>query len=530
MTFLSRVRWGPALSLACIVLGGAALRAWQVNESLWLDELHTSWVVADGAGEVGQRARSGNQSPLYFWLVWAVVQWCGHTVWALRLLSLISGTALIAGLAWLVWRWSGVVGSGLVAALLVTFNRDCIFYAQEARPYALVQLSAVCHAAIFVAMLKRPTWRNRGMFVAGAAWLFYLHYTAFLFLLAEACCALIVRLWRPGWAAYRGRQAVVDAALIATLLLPSLPHLWQIAHRRENWARIVEAWPLPYGLQVALVLCGAVPAATVALRALVRRSPDLPRHLGLLNLWAACWFLVPLSLAWLSTLAHVAALCMVRYLVASVLGAVVFAALCHGLLCEDVAEAGPRPSRPLGNLLSLLCSKRVRGRWWGRLLACFLVGGTVYASGIVPQLDYDGRVIGDRNEAWDRATNWLQEELQQTQKPVFLCAGLVEDRALEERADDKLAEYCLFPFSGIYRLPASHLEPLPTTERVTLTPGQRELVRRYGGLWLVIRASPGTTKRIVSAVTQDLRSAGLSLHVVETHHFGSLTVIRLDKP
>ena len=171
-----------------LVLLGAWLRCAQVHESLWLDELHTSWVVADGAGAVADRARAGNQSPLYFGLVWGVVQLLGHHEWTLRLISLAAGIGLILGTYALVWHWSRSVASGLFAALLVAISRDCIFYAQEARPYALLQLSAVAHAALFVELVQRPTRARRMVLVVGAAWLFYLHYTSFLFLLAEAVC------------------------------------------------------------------------------------------------------------------------------------------------------------------------------------------------------------------------------------------------------------------------------------------------------------------------------------------------------
>ena len=138
--------------LIAILLLGVWLRCSQAHESLWLDELHTSWVVADGAGQIADRARAGNQSPLYFDLVWCVVQLLGHHEWTLRLLSLVAGSGLILATYELVRRWSHSVTSGLLAALLVAVSRDCIFYAQEARPYALLQLSAVAHARV----VRRP--------------------------------------------------------------------------------------------------------------------------------------------------------------------------------------------------------------------------------------------------------------------------------------------------------------------------------------------------------------------------------------
>ncbi len=495
-----RTHWHFELVLAAILLGGVLLRGWQANESLWLDELHTSWVVADAASDVASRAHAGNQSPVYFFNVWAVVQLFGHAAWTLRLTSLLSGTVLIAATAYLVRNWSGSIGSGLLAALLVALNRDCIFFAQEARPYALVQLSALLHAAIFVAMLTRPTaWRRAG-FVLGAAWLFYLHYTAFLFLLAEAAC-LSILLLRNARITYRLPQAICDALLVAVMLVPASMHLQFIAQRRENWARIVHAWPPPYSLQVALLLFGVFPIAVVLWsNARHGERKTLPCN-SVTVTWAACWFLVPILLAWLATLCDWAALCMVRYLVASIVGAIVFAALCHAM---------------------------IRHRWYSVAFASVLFMSTLIANGIVPQMRHDGRVIGDRNEAWDEATRWLDLQLRHAPQPVFLCAGLLEDRELAHSNDRQLAQYCLFPLSGIHQIHAAHLEPLPTTAAIALTTEQQQRIARAQGLWLVVRAGPVTTERIAAALCRDLARVGSTAAVGEQRRFGMVAVLRID--
>ena len=515
------------------------MRCWQATESLWLDELHTSWVVAEGMDVIVSRSHAGNQSPLFFFIVWGVVQLCGHTAWALRLTSLVSGILLIAAAAWLVWRWTGSVSSCLLSALLLAMNRDCIFFAQEARPYALLQLSALCHAVIFAAMLKRPTVPNRAVFVLGAVWLFYLHYTAFLFLLAEAICLTAIRGLRVERIAYSWSQAARDACVILLLFLPAGAHLVDIAHHKDNWARIVQAWPLPLPLQYILLLFGLVPAVAVYLAgpaeaparpgtseinrrngryqdgrwtgALLSRAGAILHHsrrrarglrpLGSLPaIWAACWFLVPILLAWLSTVSQIAALCMMRYVIASVAGAIVFAALSHHV---------------------------IERRWARGTLAGVLIAGTILSSGIVPQLYRDGRVIGDRNEAWDRAASWIEEQVRRGASPVFVCAGLLEDRALRGQNNAALIEYCLFPLSGIYRLRTPHLEPLPTTPRVTLSTSQKELVRRCGSMWLLVRAGPRMTRGVTRALCRDLHSAGLPVIVLRRREFGSLTVLKL---
>ena len=70
---------------------GTALRLWQINESLWLDELHTSWIVSDSLTEIAPRARIGNQSPVYFYVVRLSLLALGERELSLRLPSLLAG-------------------------------------------------------------------------------------------------------------------------------------------------------------------------------------------------------------------------------------------------------------------------------------------------------------------------------------------------------------------------------------------------------------------------------------------------------
>ncbi len=483
-----------------IVLLGTLLRCWQASESLWLDELHTSWVVAEGPDEIAVRARAGNQSPLYFYIVWGVTRLLGHHEWTLRITSLVSGIMLIAASFELVRRWTMSAYCGLFVALLVALNRDCIFFAQEARPYALVQLSALINAAIFAAVLQRPGWLRRGLLVAGSAWLFHLHYTTFLFLIAEAVCLVILHALKRPRVAYSLSQAGCDAVLIALLLSPALTHVLTIAQQRDNWARIVSAWPPPLSLQIAVVFYALIPLSALTL---CRFGRCQPAHFAIgdpQGIWAGCWFLVPPLIAFATTLAGLAALCMVRYLVASIVGAIVFAGL-----CQSAYHNG----------------------WYRGALSGLLVVATVVASGMVPQWSYDGRVIGDRNEAWDAAVPWLQSQVQREPMPVFLCAGLLEDLALQRQAEPPLQQYCLFPFAGIYRLQADYLTPLPTTTRVAFTAQQSQEIARQAGAWLVVRNRPQSVAKMVAALRQSLQRRDLTTIVALEKRFGNVTIVQL---
>src|SRR6187549_386898 len=103
--------------LAAITALAAVLRLWQINESLWVDELHTSWCVQGSIFDVAPRAADGNQSPLYFWLVWGVTRLFGESELTLRLPSLLAGLALPA-MAWLLVRRQELGEKTSLAAIL----------------------------------------------------------------------------------------------------------------------------------------------------------------------------------------------------------------------------------------------------------------------------------------------------------------------------------------------------------------------------------------------------------------------------
>src|SRR5688572_20762914 len=148
-------RWTLASAIAISILA-AALRIQPLAESLWVDELHTAWCAVGPLNEVASRAAIGNQSPLYFWLQWVFVTILGPSEFALRLPSFAAGSLLPLA-SFLIARRCGVGGAGLVAAGLIALDPQSIFYATEARPYALAQLLAVIHIGLTLEISQQPT-------------------------------------------------------------------------------------------------------------------------------------------------------------------------------------------------------------------------------------------------------------------------------------------------------------------------------------------------------------------------------------
>jgi hypothetical protein len=141
-----------ASAVAIAVLWGSVASISAMNESLWLDELHSVWCATGTASQVAQRAHLGNQLSPYYWFLWIVGHLFGTAEAIWRAPSLIAWLISIATVACCLssGRWLGcgcksnskniASGSALWVLTLLALDRTQIFYATEARPYAILAL------------------------------------------------------------------------------------------------------------------------------------------------------------------------------------------------------------------------------------------------------------------------------------------------------------------------------------------------------------------------------------------------------
>lgn len=511
-------RWSLPL-LALLVAAGIWLRVRQADESLWVDELHSAWSAGGGLAEVAPRAAAGNQSPLFYWLQWLVVQALGASEFTLRLPSLVAGSLLPAALYVLAWRWTRSSLVALVAAALVVFDPRSIFYATEARPYALVELLAVVHVAVFAELLARPSIRLRAAFVLGAALLFHLHYTAALLVPAEIACWLLVARLDGKLNRYRLGPLALDLFFLATLAAPAAWNVLAIAERRGNWQAFVAQQPafevlrlLPWTGAILFVLVDPDAFLRTATRsgqegkhlaprdALISRS-EMFTMAELPLLLVLCWLLIPLGIAWTLTEADAARLFFPRYLVLSAPAAILLGALCTRL-----------PPLPQARIA----------------LGIALVAYAVWSSGIIPQVRAGNRPIAQRREDWRSAVAWLNKQLDERPYPLLVRSGLIEADALRGPHDPLLEEYCLLPVASLYRVQADRGEllPLPYRDAGRLEPDVREAARRSGGAWIVIRGSQRLAENIERRIVRSLSPAGegQAWQITRQRSFGNVQV------
>jgi hypothetical protein len=493
-------------ALAAILVLAAALRLWQARESLWLDELHTAWCALGTPGQVAPRAMAGNQSPLFFWLEWLLVRAFGSSELVLRLPSLIAGIALAGALAGLIQRWTRRAWLGVLAAWLVAVDPLQVFFATEARPYALVELLAVLHMALLSQLVARPSVPLRAGFVLGGGLLFHLHYTAALLFPAELAAVAILKFARDKPTAYRWRDMALDAALLAALCLPAVPHLQMIFSRRQNWEAFVgqPRW------QDIWIVFALLPWSWAAFVVFAR-----PR--GQATILALCWLLVPLLVAWLLARLDIARLFFPRYLMASAPAAIILVALAIRML----PGARMQPIVGLG------------------------VAALALATPVLPHLLHGSLPIADRTENWRAAIAHFNRQPAHRDFPVLVRTQLIEADALRHDPTRRLADYCLFPVHSLYPVGTNpaNLIPLPRTNAGRLDPAVADVVRSRGGAWLIASAPAARLDEIerelvvsLEAGGQNAESRGQSAevkaqhgwHIVSRQSFGTVHVLLLN--
>jgi hypothetical protein len=411
----------------------------------------------------------------------------------------------------------------------VAVDDHFLFFAQEARTYALVQVAAVGHVYLFSRLLTHPTAGCRLGWIASGVLLFHLHYTTALVVAAEIACYGILRgltRYRPS---YSPTSLLVDVGAWILLCAPASNHLLQIAERRSNWKSFVHDRP-PWAILTIFPLPTylAVPALFVASSWALRQagsrrsfllwrnggerqaeqlgSPNqkrLPTHSAqpaTTLLLTCCWLFVPLCLAWLSTRTDVARLFFRRYLMAS----------------------SPAPA-----LLAALIGNRA-SQGMALPVCAITLGVAVFTMGPFHRLARPGPWLRHSREDWRAAIRHVNESGEQDQVPVFLRSGLIEADQWYDAEDDLLRTYCLLPVRGIYKLAPryQHIIPLPTTNSGSLSREHIALIAGQGGAWLVLRGRKQTADDIERQVLA--RLGAWRGRVVQRREFGNVTVVRLS--
>lgn len=225
-----RLEKRSSLLLFLILLLGLGLRVYHLGFlSIWIDEaftrfysendLHFLWTT----GFEGETNPPGYYTVMHFW-----IPLFGHSETSLRSFSVLASLASIV-LVYLLGRELADETVGLIAALLIALAPAEIWYAQEARTYALLQaLFALALLGLAKFLSPRRSITGLALYAIGTTIALYCHATAMIFF---ASCILAVIGIASGYRHLLNRRDLVRW-LMATFLvaLAACPVILNILH------------------------------------------------------------------------------------------------------------------------------------------------------------------------------------------------------------------------------------------------------------------------------------------------------------
>lgn len=161
--------------VAAVTCAGLVLRLLLVR-GIWVDEaisVHQAHMTLSGM--LQNLRATDNHPPLYFLILWATVRLIGYRELAVHLPSIIAGTLLIPAV-YITGRELFDRRTGVLAAALTAIAPLLIWYAQEARPYALFMLFATLAVWAQVKVLRDGRIRYWAAYGGLTIALLYTHY------------------------------------------------------------------------------------------------------------------------------------------------------------------------------------------------------------------------------------------------------------------------------------------------------------------------------------------------------------------
>lgn len=211
-----------------LLLLAVGLRLYHLGaQSFWNDEGNAYVQATRPLGELWDNAARDIHPPGYYALLagWRLL--AGESEVALRLLSTFASVLSVA-FTYALGKRLFASGAGLAAAAIVALSSFSIYYAQEARMYALLALWAAAGMWAFLGFVRQPGWRwglALALFNTAGLWTQYAY--AFV-MIAQGVLMLVwlvAELRRYGIAAFAWALGVYVAANLLTiaLYLPWLP-------------------------------------------------------------------------------------------------------------------------------------------------------------------------------------------------------------------------------------------------------------------------------------------------------------------
>jgi len=297
---LITTRSAPYIAAGIFILLAFGLRFHAIgSQSLWNDEGNSVVQAERVPSDIIENAARDIHPPGYYLILSLWVKLTGSSEFALRSLSAFAGVLTIA-LTFAIGRKLYGAWAGAGASLFMALNSFSIYYAQEARMYALLVLWVALGFYCLILLLEKPDkWRVLALGLVTAGGL-YTQYAYALFMIPQGLLAII---WWLNDRRHRGRSfaCYMLANLIGiALFVPWMPTaIGQLSGWQQTGSGIT---PASEALSVLLrwLTIGITPgSAAIAIPLLLlafaffarTRFPERPRILA-----APLWVSTPLTL------------------------------------------------------------------------------------------------------------------------------------------------------------------------------------------------------------------------------------------
>jgi mannosyltransferase len=501
------------------------LRFPSCGESLWVDELHTAWVVAGSLRDVSARAALGNQTPWYFWGLWYWQQFFGNSEPLLRLPSVAAVSFASGLLVWIGWRVSCRWILAVLAGMFLAVDVSALFFGTEARAYGFVILAVTVFIACLVEIDRGTRFRSLwwSVLFASTTISILMHITSSLvFVCLAAAYGLLASL------PFRDKAEVAlatGAGTVAGLAISwsSITRVWGIRQQWDSFGKtetmfdLVSIWPWLWMLVLPVVGTMLVPL-TVAVLGRGSQSQRLQgdQASSYLRVAVYCWCVVlavTLGGWWISYF-EIASIWHRRFLVG--LLPLIFLGGA-GLWCRAIESLAP-----LSRSSSL--------QFFSALLV--LAGFAVSQGRVSAIFEGETRLVR-RQEDWRSATRFLKERRDE-RDDVWVAAELIESNWLDDTSElaaltkQQQEDYLRFPVSGIYDVPESvpmgHLQSSASQRRILGWYRSRSVPG--GRLWIIARASRANLRRFSGSLADKLKRQGEG--AVELIPFRKVTLILIQ--
>ena len=135
---------------------GSLLRFWQLTvPQLWYDEIVTGWFGRLPIPQLVAATQGDVHPPLWYLIEWVMVHIGGETDFSLRLPAVMLSIAALPLLVLIARKLKLSEGAALVGLALMAVSPFELYFAQEARMYALLQFAAMLGAW---SLLERRWW------------------------------------------------------------------------------------------------------------------------------------------------------------------------------------------------------------------------------------------------------------------------------------------------------------------------------------------------------------------------------------